>query len=389
MDVCILLPVLDAYKGGNHLPLLAACSDVRFTVVCNRTKPKDLPLPPNVHVLALGGRIGPYAYGIADTLFARSVLKRFPPRHAYWKQFDVIHLNQTLGTPFLRLRKSGVPLLYAVHHPVTADREVAVAETTGFEALRWRLRYALPVRAQRKLCRGMPRVMAVSETMRKRISADYGCDPSKISVVPNGVEGSVFLPVPDADCRFDAAALGSFIHPRKGFRYLIEVYRRLAATGPEGAPFGGKRIADVGRRSDEQRKALQAIPGVTVFGTVEGAELIDIVRHSRTLVSTSLFEGFGLSLIEALACGHPAFAFAVGAVPEVLGDIDPALVSPPRDTAGLVRKVETFLSLDPGERERRGAHYREEVLRRYSIEGSAQALLALYRDMMAGSRKGC
>ena len=374
MHVCVLLSVLDEYKGGNHLPLFAACSDMQFTVLCHHTKPRDIQLPSNVRLHIIGGRIGPYSYGIADALFALRVLAHYPPSHSFWRQFDVLHFNQTLSPFLLRLRVAGVPLLYAVHHPVTADREIAVRETDSFASLRWRMSYALPIAGQRRLCRGMPFLMTVSETMRTRIAADYGCAEGKIHVVPNGVDGEAFRPVSDAECRFDAVSLGSYLHPRKGFPYLLDVYKRLAASG--------KRIADVGKRSDEQRSALQTIKGVTIFGTVDSNVVVDVMRHSRALVSTSLFEGFGLSLVEALACGHPAFAFAVGAVPEVLGSIDASLVASPRDTAAMVRNIEAFLALSPDERERRGLHYREEVLRRYSLKASAAALQRLYRLMV-------
>lgn len=372
MHVCVLQTELDPFKGGNHLPLLAAARDVRFTIVCNRSKVRAEDLPDNVKVRTLGGRMGSYYYGCADFLFARRVLRQLPPHSPFWKDIDVIHCNQVMGLSLRRLR--GVrPLLFLIHHPVTADREVAVAETRGWERLQWRLKYALLVRWQRAMCATADRVATVSATMRGRIAADYGRDPSKISVVPNGVDGAAFQPVPDAECSFDAAAIGSFVHPRKGFRYLLDVYRRLSGAG--------KRIADVGRRTDEQRRALESIPGVTAFGTVDGARLIDLLRRSRLLLSTSLFEGFGLSLIEALACGHPAFAFSVGAVPEVIGSIDPNLLVPARDAAALASAAGEFLALPAAERVQRGERYREEVLRRFSLSASAMALEALYAEM--------
>ncbi|MDD5470292.1 MAG: glycosyltransferase, partial [Candidatus Peribacteraceae bacterium] len=89
----------------------------------------------------------------------------------------------------------------------------------------------------------------------------------------------------------------------------------------------------------------------------------------------------GLSLIEALACGHPAFAFGVGAVPEVLGAVDPALVVSSRDTDRLIHLVEAYLSLSPAERDRRGARYRQKVLNSFSLSASAEALQALYREL--------
>ena len=373
VNVCVLQVLLTPFKGANHLPLFAAARDVRFTIVCNRSSVREEDLPSNVRVVAVPGHIGSYYYGFADFLFARRLLKQYPVTSEFWKGFDVIHINQTMGPALRKLRMCGRPLLFLIHHPVTADREVAVSESGIFRALTWRVKYTLLARWQRAMCTVAGRIVTVSQTMQKRIAADYRCPTKKISVVPNGVDGDAFTPVADAECEFDVIAVGSFLHPRKGFPYLLTVYRRLAASG--------RRIADIGRRSEAQEAVLRGIPGVTVHGTVGGDTLINLMRHSRVLVSVSLFEGFGLSLIEALACGHPAFAFGVGAVPEVLGAVDSALVVPARDTARLVQLVDGYLSLSPAERDRRGAQYRQKVLNSFSLSASAEALQALYREL--------
>lgn len=362
------MPVLDAFKGGNHLPLLRAASQTQFTILTNRAKLAE-ELPPNVTVVTLGRRIGPYYYGIADRLFARAVLRAYPSSHAFWQDFDVIHLNQTLGPSLLVLKETGRPLLYALHHPVTADRDVAVRETSGFERLRWRLRYAPLISAQRKLCRGADHLMVVSETIAARAHAEYGVPPERISVVPNGVDGAVF-PLAAGGEDFDVIAMGSLLHPRKGFKYLLETYRFLAAKGC--------RIADVGRRSDEQRALLAQISGVRAFGTVKQEELLSLLGRSKTLVSASLYEGFGLSLIEALACGKPAFAFAGGAVEEVLTPVDSSLVVPVRDTQALAARILAFVALPAAERHARAAAYRAKVLELYSLSRSAEVLQAVY-----------
>lgn len=370
----MLQTVLDPFKGGNHLPLFAACSDIEFTILCNRSKVPESDLPSNVSVVTVPGRTGPYYYGFSDFLFARSILKRFGVKDPFWQQFDVIHLNQVMGPALRKLQNTGVSLLFLIHHPVTADREVAVSESTLLQSLVWRLKYAALIHFQSCMCKAASRIVTVSHTMRKRIAADYGCLEEKISVVQNGVNGDLFTLTPDAECTYDVIALGSFIHPRKGFPYLLEVYKKLAASG--------KRIADVGRRSDEQRKALALIDGVTVHNMVDAEMLNDLVRKSRVLISVSLFEGFGLSLIEALACGHPCFAFGSGAVPEVLGSIDPDLIISPRDTVATIKAVEQYLSLASKERDAKGEHYRTAVLTQYPLASSASELQKVYTDMV-------
>ena len=373
MRVCVLQTVLDPFKGGNHLPLLAAAADVQFTVVCNRNKAAASELPANVDVITVPGRIGSYYYGCADFRFAQLLLRKYPAASDFWKQFDVIHCNQVMGPALKRLQDCGVPLLFLIHHPVTADRAVAVAESCGLPALQWRAKYALLVRWQKQMCAAADHIATVSQTTKERIVSDYHCAKEKISIVPNGIDATVFIPKDLSITDFDVIAVGSFIHPRKGFPYLLEAYRALSSRGC--------RIADVGRRSDAQRSALMQIPHVELFGTVPHDELVSLIQRSATLISTSLYEGFGLSLIEALACGRPAFAFDGGAVREVLSPIGADLVIPLRDTNALVRHVQAFLALLQGERVHRGEFYSKAVLERYQLTRSAQALVMVYERL--------
>ena len=371
MNVCFVTVALDAFKGGNHLPLLAACKDTQFTILTNHTKPKDPDLPDNVKVETLNrSRLGPYYYGVSDRNFAKAVLDSFPPDHDFWKKFDVIHLNQSLHASLLELKKSGVQVLYTVHHPVTVDRDVAAKETHFATSLKWRMRYIPLIWQQGKLVHGCDRVMTVSETVKKRLQHDYGLKPESINVVLNGVDGDSFVPT-HQEPEFDTIAIGSFIHPRKGFPYLYKVYKALSQEG--------YRIADVGRRSQEQQKKLQTIENVTMLGPVDHDTLLATLQKSKTLLSTARYEGFGLSLIEALSCGKPAFAFDVGAVREVLEPIDAELISSPRDTKSVISKLENFLSLDSNEQKEKGEMYRKKVLELYSMEKSAGQLQELYQ----------
>lgn len=373
MKVCILQSVLDPFKGGSHLPLFTSLSDTKFVIVCNRSKINTEDLPPNVSVVTVEGRMGSYYYGISDFRFGQLVLKKFPILAPFWKQFDVIHLNQVMGPQFASLQCTGVPIVYAIHHPVTADDQIAREESSALQALQWSMKYFFLKKWQKKLCRSFSHIMTVSETVKKRLIADYGCAESGIHVVPNGVNGELFIPTKHA-AEFDIISIGSFVHPRKGFSYLADAYRTLAA--------GGYDIADVGRRTATQIAILQNIDGVTVHGTVGDERLRELVQRSKVLVSTSLYEGFGLSLIEALSCGRPAFAFAVGAIPEVLLPIDSQLVVPSKNVRELTTRVQAFLSLPETQQVQKGETYRREVLRRYSIEASAEALHALYASLL-------
>ena len=106
--------------------------------------------------------------------------------------------------------------------------------------------------------------------------------------------------------------------------------------------------------------------------------MIHVLQRSAVLISVSLYEGFGLSLIEALSCGKPTFAFGGGAVQEVLDPIDPTFTVSLRDTDILIERVQAFLAFSEEERKQKGEQYRQKVIELYALKKSATALQSVY-----------
>src|ERR1022692_2778901 len=121
--------------------------------------------------------------------FSRRIRKVLAERAG---EFDLVHDNQCLGTGMLGLIKDGWPLLTTLHHPITVDRQLALAHTTNawqrFTTRRWFgfLRRGVGV------ARRLPAVVTVSESSRRDISAQLGVAPDRVSVVPVGVDHTVF-----------------------------------------------------------------------------------------------------------------------------------------------------------------------------------------------------
>jgi glycosyltransferase involved in cell wall biosynthesis len=110
-----------------------------------------------------------------------------------------------------------------------------------------------------------------------------------------------------------------------------------------------------------------------------------VMASSDVLVLPTRWEGFGLVLAEALACGLPIVATHVGGVPEVLGDTGIPLI-PPRNPDALRRAILEALDLSPADRETQAAHWRARATR-YTGDRRATDLYDLIRDVvMAPSR---
>jgi glycosyltransferase involved in cell wall biosynthesis len=172
------------------------------------------------------------------------------------------------------------------------------------------------------------RVAAVSRGAADQTMRSFGVPPSKIELVPNGVD-DFFSPGGEEG---DFLLYAGTLEPRKGIADLIAVWRSLPQPRP--------RLVLAGDRG--WRTHIPADEGIEVLGFVSRERLRDLYRTARAFVYPSHFEGFGLPPLEALACGAAVIATRTGAIPEFAGD--GALLVPPADREALRDALRRLLS---------------------------------------------
>jgi glycosyltransferase involved in cell wall biosynthesis len=296
-------------------------------------------------------------------------------------EFDVVHDNQTLG--YGLLRDLGAPLVTTIHHPITVDRQLDLAEAEG-----WRRRASVRrwygfTRMQKRVARRLPSVLTVSGSSQREIVDHLGVRPDRVHVVSIGADTDLFSPDP-AVARIPGRIVttSSADVPLKGLVHLVEALAKIRTENPDA------HLVVVGKRAEDGPVA-QMIERYGLAGAVEfvkgitDAELVDLVRSAQVACVPSLYEGFSLPAAEAMATGTPLVATTGGAIPEVAGpDGETCLAVEPGDAGALAAALGRLLG-DPELRARLGAAGRERVLARFTWRQAALGTAEHYREAIA------
>jgi glycosyltransferase involved in cell wall biosynthesis len=210
-----------------------------------------------------------------------------------------------------------------------------------------------------RAARRAARVLTVSERTKADIEEIYGLAPDRIVVTPNGVDPA-FTPGDTGHARDYVLAVGA-IQSRKN------QLAALAAAQAVGLPLVVVGPAKEPALADELRRR-----GARIEGYVETDRLVELYRGAACLAQASRYEGFGLPVLEAMACGTP-----VVTVPE------PALLEVVGDAAVVVEEDELADGIRRALRERDKLSYAGlERARAFSWEACAEKTLGVYLDVL-------
>ncbi|BBZ13573.1 glycosyl transferase family 1 [Mycobacterium branderi] len=290
-------------------------------------------------------------------------------------EFDVVHDNQSLGDGLLSIAASGLPVVATVHHPITRDRLVDLGAARWWRKPLVRRWYGF-LKMQERVARSIPDLLTVSSSSAADIITDFGVAPDQLHVVPLGVDTALFAPSAQPRVPGRIIAIASADRPLKGVGHLLQAVAKLriehdlelqlvAKLEPNGPT--EKLIAELG---------ISDI--VHTSSGLSDSELAGLLASAEIACIPSLYEGFSLPAVEAMASGTPIVASRAGALPEVLGaDGDCARLVPPGDAAELIRVVGELLA-SPDQRRRLGAAGRRRALEVFSWESVAAQTARVY-----------
>ncbi len=286
-------------------------------------------------------------------------------------------------------------LLHGVPHVVSAHslepRRPWKAEQLGGG-------YALSSWAERTAYHGADAVIAVSEGMRTDILQCYpDLDPDRVHVVRNGIDTELYRPVADTDVlqrlgvdpdRPSVLFVGR-ITRQKGVPHLLAAAHDFDPDAQlvlcAGAPDTPELAADTAAQVESLKAARDGV--VWVQDMLPREDIVQLLTHCTLFVCPSIYEPLGIVNLEAMACGTPVVASAVGGIPEVVVDEETGLLVPYDETrtgyfeAQLASSVNRLLA-DPELASRMGATGRQRVIADFGWDKVAEATVDIYRSVL-------
>jgi glycosyltransferase involved in cell wall biosynthesis len=298
--------------------------------------------------------------------------------------FDLVHDNQCLGYGILAIEKL-IPTLVTLHHPITVDRRLEVEAAPN-----WRKRMSVGrwygfVKMQGRVAKRMPRIVVVSENSIDDIHNDMGVPRQNMRLVHVGVDPELFRPLPGV-ARIPGRLIttASADVEMKGLRFLLEAMAKLRAERDVSLTVIGR--AKEGGPSARLIQELGLADHIQFVTGVPDERIVELYAESELAVVPSLYEGFSLPAVEAMAAATPLIATTGGALPEVTGvDGETVLQCRPRDVDSLFQALRRGFA-DPELQRRIGAAGRERVTRLYTWRQTAVRTVDQYRDVIAMAR---
>jgi glycosyltransferase involved in cell wall biosynthesis len=317
----------------------------------------------------------PFAFSVRG---ARAVVRELRAGRRY----DLVHDVQSVGHGLLGLQALGLPVVTTIHHPLSIDLRSSLARDRTFAEMKGSLTF-YPVRSQARVARRLAAVLTSSEASKAAIASDFRVRPELIHDVRNGVELTAPGEQRARPARHELLFVGRCGDPNKGLEFLLQSLALL----PHDV---GLRVLDdfpAFTPLEKTLRALQLESRVRFSGKVSAEELERAYRGASAVVLPSLFEGFGLPAIEALAVGTPVVAARAGALPEVIRDARAGRLVPPRDPAALAKTIgETLERWDEAHAEALAARPRLESL--FGWRPTAERTLRVYEQVLRDWRGG-
>ena len=255
--------------------------------------------------------------------------------------YDIIIDNQSLSYGVLDLQKEN-PLIEIIHHPITKDYEHELEANNKFLYRLSRYRWYSFLKMQKKVAPKLQTIVTPSINSLKDIAADFHCDPKNITVINNGLDIDIFIPHKNIERRkFRLITTASADVPLKGLDYSLMALSALKNKYPDIELIVIGKIKKDGHTS-KLIKRLGIKDSIKFKTDLSKEEIAKEYAKSSISIVSSLYEGFGYPVIEAMSCAVPLVAANTSSIPELVGDY--ATLIPAKSSKELAESIKDIFS---------------------------------------------
>ena len=233
------------------------------------------------------------------------------------------------------------PLIEIIHHPITFDYrfELAASKKIKYKISR-HLWYSF-LKMQRKVAPELQNIVTVSQSSKNGIIQEFKCKKNNISVINNGLDTDEFSPIKDSirDTNRLITTASADV-PLKGLDYSLKALKILMKDYPN---IHLVVIGEYKKGGHTERliKKLDIKDNVLFKKHISKEEIRELYSTSSVAIVSSLYEGFGYPVIEAMSCEVPLIATNVSSIPELVGKY--GILINPKDENQLSKKIKNIL----------------------------------------------
>ena len=253
--------------------------------------------------------------------------------------YDLIIDNQSISYGMLEIQKR-LPFIEIIHHPITYDLKHELEASNKIKYRISRYRWYSFLKMQKKVAPKINTIITPSKSSKKGIIEEFKCKEKNITVINNGLDASEFAPIDRSQINpFRLITTASADVPLKGLDFSLKALKILITDFPEIHLIVIGNIKENGHTKRLIEK-LKIEKNVFFKSNITKAEITNLYSSSSVAIVSSLYEGFGYPVIEAMSCAVPLIATDVSSIPELTKEFA-ILVEPKNDQmiADSVKKV--------------------------------------------------
>ncbi len=257
------------------------------------------------------------------------------------KDYDIIIDNQSISYGMIEIQKR-FPLVEIIHHPITFDFKFELASTKKIKYKISRYLWYSFLIMQKKVAPKLKTIVTPSKSSKNGIVGEFNCKSSNITVINNGLDYEEFAPISNIERNKNRLiTIASADVALKGLDFSLKALKLLKKNNPKihliiiGAP---KKNG----HTEKLIKKLNIEDNVIFKKNISKEKIRELYSTSSIAIVSSLYEGFGYPVIEAMSCEVPLIATNISSIPELVRSY--GILIDPQDEKKLSFNIEKVLN---------------------------------------------